>query len=119
MAKQLSKAQVNHLRRLLGWVRCSDGVWQSPEEMVDTLKKIAPYVGTPDDEAKQRLRVSYEKAASIPKYVRAAIKSLEPLVKEAEGELIDEESRQQPRLASPKRAIEKPTRPHERLGYKR
>lgn len=119
MAKALSKSQVNHLRRLLGWVRCSDGVFQSPEEMVDSLRKIAPYVGTPDDEAKQRLRVSYEKAASIPKYVRAALKALAVVVKESEGELIDAESRQQSRLAPPKRAIEKPTRPHERLGYKR
>lgn len=89
MAKELSKAQVNHLRRLLGWVRSSDGVFQSPEEMVATLREIAPHVGQPDEAAKQRLTESYEKAASIPKYVRAAIKALEPVVREAEGQVVD------------------------------
>ena len=89
MAKQLDKAQVNHLRRLLGWVRCSEGVFQSPEEMVNSLRQIAPHVGTPDDASKQRLAESYAKAASVPKYVRAAIKALEPVVREAEGEVVD------------------------------
>ena len=87
MAKQLDKAQVNHLRRLLGWMRCE--VWQSPEEFVETLRSIAPAVGTPDAAAKQRLAESYEKAASVPKYVRAAIKALEPVVREAEGNIVD------------------------------
>lgn len=87
MAKELNKAQVNHLRRLLGWVRCE--VWQSPEEFVETLKTIAPYVGPLDDGAKQRLSDSYFKAASVPIYVRAAIKALEPVVREAEGEVVD------------------------------
>ena len=87
MAKELDKAQLNHLRRLLGWARCE--VWQSPEEFVETLRSIAPAVGTPGPEAKQRLAETYEKAASVPKYVRAAIKALEPVVKEAEGEIVD------------------------------
>ncbi len=87
MDKALSKAQINHLRRLLGWVRCE--VWQSPEEFVETLKRIAPAVGTPDAAAKRRLAETYEKAASVPKYVRAAIKALEPVVREAEGEVVD------------------------------
>ena len=89
MSKSLDKAQVNHLRRLLGWVRCSDGVFQSPEEMVATLRQIAPHVDVPDEGAKQRLAESYAKAASIPKYVRAAIKALEPVVREAEGTVVD------------------------------
>jgi len=89
MARQLDKAQVNHLRRLLGWVRCSDGVFQSPEEMVSSLRKIAPHVGIPDEAAKQRLTTAYEKAVNVPTYVRAAIKALEPVVREAEGEVVD------------------------------
>ena len=90
MAKELNKAQVNHLRRLLGWVRCSDGVFQSPEEMVASLKKIAPHVDVPDEAAKQWLAESYAKAASVPLYVRAALKALAPVVKESEGEIIDQ-----------------------------
>lgn len=89
MAKELNTAQVNHLRRLLGWVRCSDGVYQSPEEMVETLRKIAPSAGEPSEDAKQRLAESYAQAASIPKYVRAAIKALDPVVRESEGTVVD------------------------------
>lgn len=92
MAKELNKSQVNHLRRLLGWVRSSDGVFQSPEEMVESLKRIAPHVGMPDEGAMRRLAESYAKAESIPKYVRAAIKALEPVVREADGEIVDAES---------------------------
>lgn len=89
MSKQLDKAQVNHLRRLLGWVRCSEGVFQSPEEMVATMKGLAPHLGPIDDASKAWLVESYQKAASIPKYVRAALKALAPVVREAEGEIVD------------------------------
>ena len=91
MAKELNTAQVNHLRRLLGWVRCSEGVFQSPEEMVESLRKIAPHAGDIDEASKQRLAASYAKAASVPLYVRAAIKALEPVVREAEGQVVEAE----------------------------
>ena len=104
MAKELNKAQVNHLRRLLGWVRCSEGVFQSPEEIKATVRQIAPAIKDEiTADAMRRVVESYMRAESIPKYVRAAIKALEPLVKDAEGEFVDAESRQQPRLESPKR----------------
>lgn len=107
MAKELNKAQVNHLRRLLGWVRCSEGVFQSPEEMVASLRKIAPHVGVPDEGAKQRLAESYAKAANVPKYVRAAIKALEPVVREAEGEIV-EASRDKAAQLTVKAALPRP-----------
>jgi hypothetical protein len=74
----LSKAQENHLRRLLGYVRCEIG--QDPAEVVDTVRLIASKCGPISEEGKQRLVEHYQHSARIPKYVRAAVKSLETLV---------------------------------------
>lgn len=88
--KPLTDAEVNHLRRLLGWVRCEVG--QAPEEMVETLKAIAPAVGqVTDPAAEARMRAAYEKSAAVPKYVRAAIKALEKTIVQRAGEIVDAE----------------------------
>ena len=84
--KTLNKAQVNHLRRLLGWVRCEVG--QSPDELIATVRHIASKVDI-DDYGKGRMVEEYRKASNVPKYIRAALKSLAPVVREAEGEIID------------------------------
>lgn len=82
----MSPAQRNHLRRLLGWIRCEVG--QTPEEMRETLRSIRHALTEyPDEAAQGRMMESYDRAASIPKYVRAAIKALHPLVAEG-GELV-------------------------------
>lgn len=101
MAKELSKAQVNHLRRLLGWVRCE--IPPAPEEIVKIVHDIAPAIDSED--GKRRLVEWHREAQSVPKYIRAALKSLEPLVKDAEGELIDAETRREARLEPPKRGL--------------
>lgn len=86
--KNLTTAQVNHLRRLLGWIRCDIG--QSPEEMRVTYEHIYQKLKmVPDDEAAKRIRDDYERAQRLPKYVRAAIKSLEPIVYEKRGTAVD------------------------------
>jgi hypothetical protein len=88
MAKALDKSQVNHLRRLLGWVRCEVG--QTTDEMVDTYRRIAPYLeDTPSAAAQARITADFRKSQNIPKYVRDAIKALEPVVREAAGEIVD------------------------------
>jgi hypothetical protein len=87
--RRLTPAEANHLRRLLGWVRCE--VWQSPEEFEATLREIAPACGMPDADAEKRLRETYEKAAKVPQYVRAALKALGKAVAEDSDEIIDGE----------------------------
>lgn len=89
MAKSLNKAQVNHLRRLLGWMRCEVG--QSPEEMVTMMKGLLPRLGPVSEDGKQRLVEAHQAAARVPKYIRAAIKALEPVVAESRGEIVDAE----------------------------
>lgn len=99
MSASLKQSDVNHLRRLLGYVRCE--IWQSPEEMVDMMKNIGPKLGPVSDDGKARLVESYKKAANVPKYVRAAVKALEKAIKDAEGEIVDGENVSANRLTAP------------------
>ena len=87
MNRALTKAEVNHLRRLIGYVRCE--ILQSPDELVATVQSIMPAIGEINEEGKQRLVESYEKAIAVPKYVRDAIRSLEKVVIENQGEILD------------------------------
>jgi hypothetical protein len=48
MNRPLTDAELSHLRKLLGWIDCEIG--QAPEEMVETLKKIAPAISPEVDE---------------------------------------------------------------------
>ena len=89
-AKQLDKAQVNHLRRLLGWVRCDIG--QSPEEMVAMMKGLLPHLGPISDDGKARSVEAYQRVLRVPAYIRAALKSLAPVVEESKGEVVDYET---------------------------
>ena len=101
MAKQLNTAQVNHLRRLLGWLRCEVG--QTPDEWIATLADLSERLDgvVLDDAAKVRLVEWHRHLDSIPKYIRAGIKALEPVVKEAEGETVDGENVSARRLPLP------------------
>lgn len=79
----MNRAQTNHLRKLLAWVRCEIG--QAPEELVETVRDIAAkWDGPISPDAERRLVEAHDKARSVPKYVRDAIKALEPLTKPGE-----------------------------------
>lgn len=92
MSRTIKESDINHLRRLLGWVRCSDGVFQPPEEITDTYRMIVGRTGVePSDDAKHRIMESYRRSASIPIYVRQALKALSKIVQEADGNIVDGE----------------------------
>lgn len=86
---KLSPSDLNHLRRLLGYMRCEVG--QSPQELVATVQSILSTTRETTSDGKQRLIEAHTKAQNVPKYVRAAIKALEKsLAKEhdiVDGEL--------------------------------
>lgn len=90
MTCKLNEAEINHLRRLIGWVASEVG--QTPEDLIATMRKIAPVVG-PDvsEEGKARLVESMRKADSVPKYVRAAIKALSKAIEPHMGDVVDGE----------------------------
>jgi len=98
MATNLSTSDVNHLRRLLGYVRCE--IWQSPKEMVNKMNELSQKIGPISDGGVKRLVESYQEAANVPTYVRAAVKALEKAIKEAEGEIVDGENVSAQRLSA-------------------
>ena len=73
----MKQSDLNHLRRLLGWVRCDIG--QSPGELQQTMIDVADGLRHPEisREAKARMVEAHHRAESIPLYVRAAVKALE------------------------------------------
>lgn len=88
----MKQSDLNHLRRLVAWVRCEIG--QSPEEVVASYREIADLLGHPliTNEAKQRMVESHDRARRAPKYVRAAVKALGKYIKEScNGPVIDDE----------------------------
>jgi len=97
MSKTLSTAEINHLRRLLGWVECEIG--QTTDELIATAKKIAPAVGEISEEGRQRMIESAEKADRVPAYIRQAVKMLRKATREVDGEIVDVEATTKARTA--------------------
>jgi hypothetical protein len=89
MGHQLTDAEINHLRRLLGWVECEAG--QAPDEMVEMVRKIAPAIHGVSDEGKARLVEAHQKASNVPKYVRSAIKALRKTLAPYDANIVDAE----------------------------
>lgn len=94
----MKQSDLAHLRRLLGWVRCEIG--QSPEELRAAVRSIAAAAGMPPPGpgAQQRMVDSYDKARSVPQYVRAAVKALERTVGTV-GPVVDLQARERRRIA--------------------
>lgn len=80
----MTEAEVNHLRRVLGWMRCEMG--QEPDEMVAMTNALVARLGPLEDPegARVRLQASYERAASYPAYIRHGIKMLTKALREHE-----------------------------------
>lgn len=93
---KLTEAEVNHLRRLIGWVACKVG--QTPEEMISTVRKIAPAIQDVSEEGKARLVEAHTKAKAVPMYVRAAIKALSKVRQPSPGDIVDAEFSEQRQL---------------------
>ncbi|WP_312538211.1 hypothetical protein [Achromobacter mucicolens] len=73
----MKKSDMNHLRRLLGWIRCEIGL--PPAEQQRTMISIAEKLGECgiDADAKARLVEGYRRAEAVPVYVRDAVNALE------------------------------------------
>ncbi|CUR81902.1 hypothetical protein [Achromobacter xylosoxidans] len=73
----MKQSDLNHLRRLLGWIRCDIG--QDPagqqQTMIDIVGKLG--IDSIDADAKARLVEGYRRAEAVPVYVRDAVKALE------------------------------------------
>ena len=86
---RLTSAEVNHLRRLIAWVRCE--YFLTPEEVVQVVRDNMAILGEPSKKAKARLVEWHKEKSRIPKYVHAAVKALSKTLAEQDGDTIDAE----------------------------
>ena len=80
--QELSDAEVNHLRRLLGWMKCEYNL--SPEGQRGFVVGLTKAVedGAPVERAQQVLDEEVERVGRIPAYIRQAIKMLDKAVRD-------------------------------------
>lgn len=85
--KTIKQSDINHLRRLLGYVKCEIG-----GDEQETIQRYAELSGIVDhnldESAKQRIVESVRKSSSVPQYIRRAVAALEKVVKES-GDTVD------------------------------
>jgi hypothetical protein len=84
-AMPMTEAEVNHLRRVLAWLRREMG--QEPAEMVAMVNDMAAKLGPLEDPegARMRLQSGYDHAASYPAYVRQGVKMLTKALRQHES----------------------------------
>ena len=88
--KTIKQSDINHLRRLIGYVKCEIG--EDEQQTIQRYTKISGIVDHElDDAARQRIVESVRKAASVPQYIRRAVTALEKVVKES-GDTVDAEA---------------------------
>lgn len=71
----MKRSDLNHLRRLVAWVRCEIG--QTPDDLVETVRNLAERGVTTDEAGMERMVQAHDTARSVPKYVRDAVMALE------------------------------------------
>lgn len=83
-AMPMTESEVNHLRRVLAWMRCEMG--QEPDEMVAMGNAIIAKVGPLEDPdgAAMRLQAGYEHSARTPAYIRHGVKMLTKALRDHE-----------------------------------
>ncbi len=88
MKTELKESDINHLRRLVAWVRCEIG--ETEQQLINRYCEIARILPSDlDDAAKQRIVKSIENARDVPQYIRRAVKSLEKVVGKVDGDIVD------------------------------
>ncbi len=82
-ARRLTRAEMNHLRRLIGWVRCEVGA--EPEEIVTTAKEALDHFQCVTEDGKQRLLEHYQKSV----YARLKLAGVKPTMEATEKWSLD------------------------------
>lgn len=99
-ARALTDAEINHLRRLVAYVRCEIG--PEPDEHLAIARDLAAKGLRPDAAGIARLAESHQQLVNVPQYVRAGVKALTKVVRrrDEKGPPLAEEV-ETPRLPAP------------------
>lgn len=89
---ELSQSDINHLRRLLAWLRCENAYTYVDEA---THKEIARSFEPLGEAAVKNYKERIEKPFSKwPKYVHEGVRALEKTIQEIDGEVTDVPAKQ-------------------------
>ncbi len=94
MKKQLSKSEVNHLRRLLAWMRveyCLDENMQRGG--LTAIKMLLDSGDISQEQADFALNRKAEQIRQVPAYLRQAVKMLQKAIADTESETVDIQTR--------------------------
>jgi hypothetical protein len=87
MKRQLTDAEVNHLRQLLAWMRCE---WCLDDDMqrgsLSAVKSLMDSGDITEQQAHQQLSGRAAQINTVPKYVRQAVKMLTKTIREFDGQ---------------------------------
>ena len=82
----MTDAQVNHLRRLLAWMRCE---WMLDEDMqrgcMSAIVKLSEAGAINHDQATDAVASRVERINEVPAYVRQAVKMLTKAIRDHEA----------------------------------
>jgi chemotaxis protein histidine kinase CheA len=100
---ELSQAEINHLRRLLAWLRCENAaLYLEPEQHLEVAQKLSETLN------KEQMRSYEERIVKAfnrwPKYVHDAVRALGKTIHQIDGNVTDAEFSEQRELAAPKDA---------------
>lgn len=80
--QELTDADVNHLRRLLGWLRCEYNLSEEGQRGMLTGLNMAVAAGAPVERAQAVLDDEVKRIRHVPAYIRQAVKMLTKAVRE-------------------------------------
>lgn len=80
--QELTDAQVNHLRRLLGWLVCEYNLSDEGQRGIMTGLNMAVAAGADQTRAQAVLDAEVERVRHVPAYIRQAIRMLGKAVRD-------------------------------------
>lgn len=95
VAMPMTDAEVNHLRRLLGWLRCEYNLSEDGQRGMLIGLDMAVKSGAPVNRAQAILDDEVAKIRRVPAYIRQAVKMLTKAIRDhdAETRMIEQESK--------------------------
>lgn len=87
MKRQLTDAEVKHLRQLLAWMRCE---WCLDEDMqrgsLSAVKSLMDSGDITQEQAQRQIEHRAAQITTVPKYVRQAVKILTKTIRKFDGQ---------------------------------
>lgn len=95
---ELKQSDINHLRRLLAWMRCSNMYLYLEHDQHKSLADELDVIDGAKEKYQKRMADAYNK---YPKYVHDAVKALQKTIHQIDGEVSDVDALHVREIGSP------------------